>query len=120
MTEHSETRSIRKASVNVRDFDAALCMHDNDLEIDMNGSLNSITAPAFFQQFEVMTKGAALSSITIDASDLSYISSSGIRVLFLMYRQVSQKNSFRILHVNHDLKMILDATGILHFFTVNS
>jgi anti-anti-sigma factor len=52
-----------------------------------------------------------VASITLDVSDMSYISSAGLRVLLIMYKSILGKGTFRIDGVTDSVREIFEVTG---------
>ncbi|MEV6865326.1 STAS domain-containing protein [Streptosporangium subroseum] len=85
--------------------------------IAMDGRLDSETAPRVQQNLEALFPGDGL--VVLDMSRTTYMSSAGLRVLLLVYRQ-TQRSAARLAltGLSDDLREIMDATGFLAFFTV--
>ena len=85
--------------------------------IALHGELDSGTAPKVQGQIGdlVPEKGQVL----IDLTRTSYMSSAGLRVLLLVYRQ-AQANGARLALAcaPPDVRAVMSATGFLNFFTV--
>jgi anti-sigma B factor antagonist len=50
-------------------------------------------------------------------TNVSYMSSAGLRVMLLLHRQISGKGKVVIVGLNEDIKSTMSATGFLKFFT---
>lgn len=87
-------------------------MTDGILYVKLSGALDIVTAPGFEEQLE--SKYAEINGITIDAAELEYISSAGLRVIMTAYLTIKGKGGDRIkmLHVNHEIADILTMTGM--------
>ena len=81
------------------------------------GDIDAKTAPAFQE--------AALANVTegghvlIDLAGVPFMSSAGLRVLLLVYRQAtSMKSPVTLCGLRPDVRASMSATGFLSFFTV--
>lgn len=85
--------------------------------IALDGELNSGTAPKVHEQLGDLVPAHGL--VLIDLSRTSYMSSAGLRVLLLVYRQ-AQLNGARLVLAcaPTDVRAVMSATGFLTFFTV--
>lgn len=85
--------------------------------IILDGSLDSATAPSVLADLEQLRPDN--STIVLDLSKMSYMSSAGLRVLLLLYRQALNSGSrVALAHVPPEVREIMRATGFLDFFTV--
>jgi anti-sigma B factor antagonist len=86
--------------------------------ISLDGSLDSGTAPRVQQELaELISDGGP---ILLDLSRMSYMSSAGLRVLLLVYRQAGQSGArLALTGVPPDIHAVMSATGFLDFFTVS-
>lgn len=74
-----------------------------DKRIDAN------TAPQFAAEMEKVLDGAE--DLTLDFSDLEYISSSGLRAVLLAVKTMARQGDMRIVGVNKDIYTILETAG---------
>jgi len=85
--------------------------------IVLDGSLDSGTAPAVQEDLRelIPERGRVL----LDLSRMSYMSSAGLRVLLLAYRQ-ARGNGARVAlaGIPPEVHSVMAATGFLDFFTV--
>jgi len=85
--------------------------------IALDGSLDSGTAPQVQADLTELARNGT--PVLIDMSRMSYMSSAGLRVLLLMYREAEQAGSrLALAGVPPDTYVVMAATGFLHFFTV--
>lgn len=73
-------------------FGVTIKTHGGMMKIKMNGRLDSITAPELLSVYEKTAAEEKPKKIIIDASELDYISSAGLRVLLIMIKQVGDGN----------------------------
>lgn len=85
--------------------------------IELIGEVNSITAPDV--QNQVLPLAETEEKILLDMTNVSYMSSAGLRVLLALYRQTSGKDGHIVLvGVNEEIQNIMSITGFLQFFTI--
>jgi anti-sigma B factor antagonist len=85
--------------------------------ITLDGSLDSATAPSVRADLEQLRLENG--TTVLDLSKMSYMSSAGLRVLLLLYRQAQGSGARVVLaHVCPDVREVMSATGFLDFFTV--
>ncbi len=80
------------------------------MDIALRGRLDSITAPEFLAAYERAAAEAAPERIAIDASALEYLSSAGLRVLFILIKQVGAGH-LTVTGQNQTVREILEQTG---------
>ncbi len=79
------------------------------LEIDLEGRLDTMTAPELEAELNSSLKGAE--SLVLDFSKLNYISSAGLRVLLSAHKIMSGKGGMKVTHVNEIVQEVFDVTG---------
>ncbi|MEM7738200.1 MAG: STAS domain-containing protein [Deinococcota bacterium] len=85
----------------------------------LSGDIDGKTAPDVQQQLVPMIE--ANSTLLLDMSGVSYMSSAGLRVMLLLYRQAaSQDGSIALAGLSEDIQDVMSATGFLDFFTICS
>ena len=75
----------------------------------IQGRMDTITAPELLQKFQALPGKAT--EIEVDVENMAYVSSAGLRVLLMMYKSLEDKSKFSLLHVNDEVKEILEVTG---------
>lgn len=81
------------------------------------GDIDSRSAPQF--QESVLTDAAGSGRLLLDLSGVGFVSSAGLRVLLLVYRQaLAGKSRVVLCGLNPDVRSSMSATGFLGFFTV--
>ena len=71
-----------------------------DLEAELKASLDSVT------------------ELTMDFSELDYISSAGLRVLLAAHKAMSGKGGMKVTHVNEIVGEIFEVTGFSDILTI--
>ena len=81
------------------------------------GDIDSKSAPEF--QEAVLAEVVEGGRLLLDLSGVPFLSSAGLRVLLLIYRQaLSRKARVHLCGLNPDVRGSMSATGFLSFFTV--
>lgn len=88
---------------------------DNTMRIVLSGRIDSGNAPAVEQEVMRLLEETPGKELTIDASELSYISSAGLRVLLHLRKKHPE---LRILEVNSEVYEILEMTGFTEMMPV--
>jgi anti-sigma B factor antagonist len=91
---------------------------EGDIEvIELEGSLDGKTAPEVREQIRPVLSRAG--KLILDLSRVGYLSSAGLRLLLLTYREVTaRKGKVVLLGVSEDIKTVMSHTGFLTFFTL--
>jgi anti-sigma B factor antagonist len=83
----------------------------------LDGSLDGKTAPEVREQLRPFL--AANSKMILDLTKVDYLSSAGLRLLLLLYRELSaRKGQLVLLGVSDDIRTVMSHTGFLNFFTL--
>ena len=85
---------------------------------ELVGDVDSNTAPEV--QLKVLSLVESGSKILLDMSQVSYMSSAGLRILLSLYRQTAAKNGKLVLvGLSEELEDTMSVTGFLSFFTTS-
>ena len=71
--------------------------------------IDAYGAPQFAEAMETALDGAE--ALTLDCSDLEYISSSGLRAVMLAVKTMGRQGAMRIVNVRAEIYDILETTG---------
>lgn len=83
----------------------------------LEGSLDGKTAPEVREQLKPFL--AANSKMILDLTKVDYLSSAGLRLLLLLYRELTaRKGQLVLLGVSDDIRTVMSHTGFLNFFTL--
>lgn len=96
--------------VTIKDFD--------DISVvEVEGNIDSKTAPEFERNTKVaMDKSNA---IAIDLTAVEFMSSAGLRVLLMLYRNVKAKEGKVVLvGVSEEIQDVMSMTGFINFFKI--
>ncbi len=84
--------------------------------VELAGDVDSNTAPTV--QEKVLSLAQSESKILLDLSDVTYMSSAGLRMLLLLYRRASaQEGQLVLVGLSEEIQDTMFATGFLDFFT---
>jgi anti-sigma B factor antagonist len=91
---------------------------ENGIEIvELEGSLDGKTAPEVREQLRPVLLRAR--KLILDLSRVDYLSSAGLRLLLLTYREVTAaQGKVVLLGVSRDIQTVMSHTGFLSFFTL--
>lgn len=83
----------------------------------LGGRLDSTTAPKLLEFYEETQKQGTAAAITVDMTELEYISSAGLRTLLLMQKNLGGTR-IAVTHANALVTDILEQTGFIDLFDV--
>jgi anti-sigma B factor antagonist len=87
------------------------------LTVRLEGSLDGKTAPEAREQLEGFLAGK--SKLILDLTKVDYLSSAGLRLLLVLYRELAaRKGKLALLGVSQDIRTVMSHTGFLSFFTL--
>ena len=75
----------------------------------LEGRLDTTTAPELEKELKADLDSAT--AITMDFSNLDYISSAGLRVLLSAHKAMSVKDGMKVTNVNDIVQEVFDVTG---------
>jgi len=85
--------------------------------VELAGDLDSVSAPV--SRDELVQLASTGGRVLFDLSKTAYMSSAGLRVLLLVYREASGAGTtLALTGVPHMIRDVMAATGFLGFFTV--
>lgn len=97
-------------------MDINITQIDTAIVAKLAGEITAHTAPDV--QANILPIAQPSSRILLDLSNVSYMSSAGLRVLLSVYRKVMANNAQLLLvGISEDIKDIMFVTGFLDFFT---
>jgi anti-sigma B factor antagonist len=83
----------------------------------VEGDIDGKTAPQV--QAELLGALQAGSRLLVDMGGVGYLSSAGLRMLLLLYRQVaSKKGRVVLVGVSEEIRDTMSMTGFINFFTL--
>ena len=87
---------------------------DGVFRVSVRGRLDTITAPELLMLFQNLP--SVPEEIDVDAENMTYISSAGLRALLVMYKALKDRKRFRLRNINHVVRGILAASGFDQYF----
>ena len=84
------------------------------LSVALEGRLDTVTAPELEGAIVANSDGA--SSLTIDCSDLAYVSSAGLRVLLSAHKKM--KGKMKLVNVCEVVMEVLEMTGFADIWEI--
>ncbi|MBR2254928.1 MAG: STAS domain-containing protein [Candidatus Methanomethylophilaceae archaeon] len=80
------------------------------------GNIDYVTAPELDEVVEREAPGA--DSLVFDMSEVSYISSAGLRSVLNADELMEDKDGIKLVKVNKDVRSVLDMTSFSNFLTI--
>ncbi len=95
-------------------------MQKNNITIiELAGEMNSVTSMEAYEQINTMVSPG--DRLLLDMTNVSYMSSAGIRTLLLLYRRVCQRDGQVVLvGLSEDIRDTMSITGFLDFFSTTN
>lgn len=93
-------------------------LNNKELTLQLEGELNSVTAP----EFEEVIKNELnnVDSLIIDLAKLSYLSSAGLRALLVAQKIMIKKDGMVVRHPNNEVMEIFSLTGFLDVLNIEN
>ena len=85
------------------------------LTVTLTGRLDTITSPDLEQ---ALTDLAGVSHLVLDFSQISYISSAGLRVLLALQKRMSKQGDMVVRHVDKMVMEVLEMSGFADILTI--
>ncbi len=90
---------------------------ENDkLTLALEGRLDTLTAPLL--EAEVVGKLDGVKTLVFDFQNLAYVSSAGLRILFMAQKVMSKQGQMIVKNVNSDINDIFRVTGFSNILTI--
>lgn len=85
--------------------------------VEVVGDIDSKTAPEFERGAKTATDKSQ--KIAIDLTAVGFMSSAGLRVLLMVYRNIKAQNGKVVLvGVSEEIQDVMSTTGFINFFTI--
>lgn len=91
-------------------------VNGDQITMKLSGRLDTTTAPGL--EGFLMESIESCRQLTLDFSDLEYISSAGLRVILKAQKAMSSKGSMELTHVNETIMEIFEITGFVDILTI--
>ena len=96
-------------------MNVAISNKNNVVIITVEGSIDSKTAGEF--QSTIMDGVSGTNKVILDLSKVNFVSSAGLRLLLMIYRQItSRKGKVVLVGVSEEISDIMEMTGFIKFF----
>lgn len=91
---------------------------DNNIAIlEVEGSIDSKTAPEF--EKTALSAINSQAQVIIDLTKVEFLSSAGLRVLLMIYRQIKARSGKVVLvGVSEEIQEVMSNTGFINFFNI--
>ena len=90
------------------------------IRIKLSGQLNTLTSVDFEKEV-VNAINSPFLNVVLDCSELSYISSAGLRLLLTLYKgQKAKGGTFVLQHVRKEIVDLLKTTGFSSFLVIEN
>ena len=85
--------------------------------VELESSIDGKTAPQIREELSAALQ--QVQKLIIDMSRVDYLSSAGLRLLLLLYREIAARNGkLVLLRVSPEIRTVMSHTGFLSFFTL--
>ena len=86
------------------------------LTLALVGRLDAVTSQDLDKALSSGLDG--IKELTFDMAELVYIASAGLRTLLVAQKRMKKQGSMKLIHVNQDVKDVLEMTGFIDFLTI--
>ena len=88
----------------------------NKALVSLEGRLDTLTAPQL--EAEVNGKLDGVKTLIFDFQNLAYVSSAGLRILFMAQKIMNKQGKMIVRNANADIKDIFTVTGFSNILTI--
>ena len=88
------------------------------LYIAVEGRIDASNAAVAEEKIFAIKKEHAGKHVVIDADQLEYISSAGLRVILKTQKQMQAQGAMKLVHVNDTIMEVFDITGFTDILTI--
>ena len=86
------------------------------LTVFLGGRIDAVTALELDKNLSASLNG--ITDLTLDLTDLEYISSAGLRILLKTQKRMDRQGSMKICNIRENVREVLDMTGFANFLTI--
>ena len=86
------------------------------LSIILNGQLNTANSPALMEQLNNY-KNKGIEKVVFDATNLSYIASSGIRTIIFAKQKLGGKPAIGFINCSAEIGSVFEMTGLQNYIS---
>ncbi len=91
-------------------------VENDQLTLSLEGRLDTLTAPQL--EAEVNGKLDGVKTLIFDFQNLAYVSSAGLRILFMAQKIMNKQGKMIVRNANADIKDIFTVTGFSNILTL--
>ena len=91
-------------------------VENDNLTLSLEGRLDTLTAPQL--EAEVNGKLDGVKTLIFDFQNLAYVSSAGLRILFMAQKIMNKQGKMIVRNANADIKDIFTVTGFSYILTL--
>ena len=91
-------------------------VENDNLTLSLEGRLDTLTAPQL--EAEVNGKLDGVKTLVFDFQNLAYVSSAGLRILFMAQKIMNKQGKMIVRNANDDIKDIFTVTGFSNILTL--
>lgn len=91
-------------------------VENDNLTLSLEGRLDTLTAPQL--EAEVNGKLDGVKTLVFDFQNLAYVSSAGLRILFMAQKIMNKQGKMIVRNANADIKDIFTVTGFSNILTL--
>ena len=88
------------------------------IEIRLSGRIDSNNAQKVEQEMMAQLNGRLPAEVVLDAQNLSYISSAGLRVLLSAHKAMAGKGGMKVKNVNEIVSEVFEVTGFADILNI--
>ena len=89
---------------------------ENELKITLKGQLATANAPALMEEINKY-QNHGITKVSFDATKLSYIASSGIRVVIFAKQKLGGNPEIEFVNCNKEISGVFEMTGIAEYIS---
>ncbi|MBE6741402.1 MAG: STAS domain-containing protein [Ruminococcaceae bacterium] len=89
---------------------------NSKLTIAVSGRVDTTTAPEL--EKEIFDNANGITELVLDLKEMSYTSSSGLRVFLKAQKLMNQQGSMKVINVSEDVMEIFEMTGFSDILTI--
>ncbi len=95
-------------------------VNGNNLIVALKGRLDTVTAPELEKELSQSALDGA-ETVTLDMSELEYVSSSGLRVILVLHKNMSKLGgALKIINVNSMIMELFKMTGMSDYLDIQA
>jgi anti-anti-sigma factor len=92
---------------------------NGELLVELSGRLDASSSPLIQKTFDEMSEDLYRSNVVLDFSAVNYVSSAGLRVLFILQKKIlAAQGSLNIRNLNDVVREVFHMTGFYAIFKI--